>query len=196
MGKPERMKQHQPERPQLRIDPTQPFLNLGCGRRRLPNAVNVDIRAGVGPDVVCDLNKRPWPFRDGQFSAVFAYDIIEHCEDVIATMEEIHRVSSDGALVRITVPHFSCANAFTDPTHKHYLGRGSFDYFTGEHELIFYTLTRFRRIVASIVFAPTLMNKLVHRLANRFPDAYERRWAWIFPAWFVYFELAVVKETK
>jgi len=37
------------------------------------------------------------------------------------------------------------------------------------------------------------VNKLVRRLANRYPAAYERRWTWIFPAWFLYFELEVVK---
>jgi len=44
------------------------------------------------------------------------------------------------------------------------------------------------------MFAKTLFNKLVHRFANHFPQAYERRWAWIFPAWFLYFELEVVKD--
>ena len=34
----------------------------------------------------------------------------------------------------------------------------------------------------------------VWRLANRFPAAYERRGAWIFPAWFLYVELEVVKD--
>ena len=136
----------------------------------------------------------PWPFLDSQFSEVFAYDVIEHCDDVIATIEEIHRVSTNGAVVHITAPHFSCANAFTDPTHKHYFGWSSFHYVTGEHELNFYTSRRFRRRVASIIFAPTLVNKLVHRLANRFPDTYEQRWAWVFPAWFLYFELEVLKD--
>jgi hypothetical protein len=43
------------------------------------------------------------------------------------------------------------------------------------------------------VFYPTLANKLVHRLANRRPQAYERRWAWMFPAWFLSIELEAVK---
>jgi hypothetical protein len=35
------------------------------------------------------------------------------------------------------------------------------------------------------VFRPTLANKVVARLGNRFPRAWEQRWAWIFPAWFL-----------
>jgi hypothetical protein len=169
-------------------------LNLGCGRKRIAEAVNVDIEASVEPDVVHDLNQRPWPFPDGMFSEVFAYDVIEHCDDVIGVLDEIHRVAADGALVRITVPHFSCVNAFSDPTHKHYFGWSSVQYVTNEHEVSFNTSSNFRRRTSQIIFAPTLLNKLVHRIANRFPEEYERRWAWIFPAWFLYFELEVLKN--
>ena len=170
-----------------------PVLNLGCGNKQRPDAVNVDVTASTSPDVVHDLNVRPWPFPDNRFSEVQAHDVVEHLDDIVATMEEIHRVCRDGAVVRITVPHFSCSNAFTDPTHQHYFGWFSFDYFTGEHQFSFYTQVRFRRRRSAIVFAPTLVNKLVWRLANRWPAAYESRWAWIFPAWFLSFELEVVK---
>ena len=109
-------------------------------------------------------------------------------------MEEIHRVCRDGAIVRITVPRFSSPNAYTDPTHLHCFGWPSFSYLTGENEASFYSKCRFRRRLTQIMFAKTLFNKLVHRFANHFPQAYERRWAWIFPAWFLYFELEVVKD--
>jgi hypothetical protein len=92
------------------------------------------------------------------------------------------------------VPHFSCSNAFTDPTHRHYFGRFSFDYVTDGHELSFYSRARFVERTCRIIFHPTLLNKLVWRLANRYPAEYERRWAWIFPAWFLSVELEVIKE--
>src|SRR5947209_8432573 len=53
------------------------ILHLGCGRKRMEGAVNVDRAEQVGPDVVLDLNCRPWPFRDGQFGEVWAYDVVE-----------------------------------------------------------------------------------------------------------------------
>src|SRR5437773_9127858 len=49
-----------------------------------------------------------------------------------------------GALIHITVPHFSCSNAFTDPTHRHYFGYSSFDDFTENNDLCFYSSVRFR----------------------------------------------------
>lgn len=170
-------------------------LNLGCGNKQRADAVNLDITASTSPDVVHDLNVRPWPFENDRFREVLAHDVIEHLDDVVASMEEIHRVCQDGAVIRITLPHFSSSNAFTDPTHRHYFGWFSFHYFTGEHQFSFYTDVRFRTRRSQIVFAPTLINRIVLRLANRWPAAYERRWAWMFPAWFLYFELEVIKGT-
>jgi hypothetical protein len=161
----------------------------------MPEAINVDLAASTSPDLVHDLDVRPWPLPDGHFREVRAYDVIEHLDNIVATMEEIHRVSSDGAVIFITVPHFSCANAYTDITHRHCFSSASFNYFTGDNEFGFYTDCRFRRQRVEIVFAPTLANKLVWRLARRNPAEYERRWAWMFPAWFLSFELVVLKAT-
>jgi SAM-dependent methyltransferase len=169
-------------------------LCLGSGEKKMADAVNVDLVASTCPDICHNLNVRPWPLPDDQFDECYANDVIEHLDDIVGTMEEIHRVSRSGALVRITVPHFSCANAFMDPTHRHYFSRFSLNYFTGEHQFSFYSDRRFKRRHSEIIFAPTLINKIAHRLANRYTEEYERRWAWIFPAWFLYFELEVVKR--
>jgi SAM-dependent methyltransferase len=168
-------------------------LNLGCGRRRVEGAVNVDVTAETRPDVVHDLDVRPWPFPADHFDEVLAYDVLEHLAETIPALEEIHRVCRRGARVRITVPHFSCANAFTDPTHRHFFGRFSFGYVTEGHELSFYSRARFVERSCRIIFHPTLVNKLVWRLAERHPAEYERRWAWLFPAWFLSVELEVSK---
>ena len=171
-------------------------LNLGCGRKYVEGAVNLDVTRATAPDVLHDLNMRPWPLPDDCFGEVLAYDVIEHLEDVIRTFEEIHRVCRDGALVRITVPHFSSANAYGDPTHRHFFGYFTLDPLTAEDERSFYTRARFRVRHRQIIFHPTLVNKIVWRLANRHPARYERRWAWLFPAFFMSFELEVVKDGR
>jgi SAM-dependent methyltransferase len=168
-------------------------LNLGCGRKPRDGAVNVDISPLVGADVVHDLARRPWPLASDSFREVYAFDVIEHLDDVVGAMEELHRVCRAGASVHITVPHFSSANAFTDPTHRHQFSYFTFDYFGTGHDLSFYSAARFARRSAQIVFYPTVLNKAVHRLANRSPQKYEQRWAWAFPAWFLAFELEALK---
>lgn len=170
------------------------ILQLGAGRKYNKDAVNIDIVSSTNPDLVHDLDVIPWPLPDSRFNEVLAYDVIEHLCDVVKAMEQINRVCKNGALIKITVPHYSCVNSFTDPTHKHYFSSSSFNYFTGDNEFDFYTQCRFKKIIAKIIFRPTLINKLVSRIANCWPQFYENRWAWIFPAWFIYFELVVVKN--
>ena len=143
--------------------------------------------------MVHDLNVVPWPFPSDAFEEVFAYDVLEHVHDVVRALEEIHRVCRPSARVHITVPHFSSANAFTDVTHRHWFGWNSFAPYTTEHELDHYSRARFARRTTRISFYASLVNRIVFRLANRWPERYERRWAWTFPAWFLYYELEVLK---
>ena len=168
-------------------------LNLGCGRRKIRGALNVDISTAVEPDLVVDVTKKPWPLPSDWFEEVHAYDVVEHVDDVLAFFEEVHRVSKPGALIHISVPHFSCSNAFTDPTHRHYFGLESFDYLTGEHQHDHYTEVRFVKEKVDPIFSPSLFNKITWRVAKRYPQAWERRWAWVFPAWFISARLRVVK---
>ena len=159
----------------------------------MDGALNLDLSADVGAEIVHDLTRMPWPLPAGQFREVYAFDVIEHLANIVGVMEEIHRICRPGAKVHITVPHFSSANAFTDPTHLHQFSYFSFDYFDESHGLAFYSTARFKRSHVQIVFYPRLVNKLVHRFANRHPEKYEQRWAWIFPAWFLSIDLEVVK---
>jgi SAM-dependent methyltransferase len=168
-------------------------LNLGCGRKPMAGAVNLDMSPNVGADVVHNLATIPWPLPAETFREVYAFDVIEHLEDIVGTMEEIHRVCQQGARVHITVPHFSSANAFTDPTHRHQFSYFTFDYFDPDHGLAFYSHARFNRSHRQIVFYPSWTNKIISRLANWRPLAYEQRWAWIFPAWFLSVDLEAVK---
>jgi hypothetical protein len=169
------------------------ILNLGCGNKRIEGAVNVDVSDRVQADVVHDLNCRPWPFRTSSFEEIVGYDVVEHVDHIVGFMEEVYRVARPGATIRLTVPHFSCANTWRDPTHRHAFAHGSLDYFCEGHELAFYSTARFSKVFTHIQFRPSLLNKLVWRVANRWPEQYEDRWCWIFPAWFIYYELRAIK---
>lgn len=168
-------------------------LNIGCGQKRRDDAVNLDISDKVGADVVHDLNVVPWPFPADSFEEVHAYDVLEHVDNVVRALEEIHRICRPSARVHITVPHFSSANAFTDVTHRHWFGWHSFAPYTSAHELGHYSHARFARRTTRISFYSSIVNRVVLRLANHWPERYERRWAWLFPAWFLYYELEVLK---
>lgn len=168
-------------------------LNLGCGLRHRPDAVNIDLRPQVQPDLVWDLDRHPYPLPDAHFEYAYALDVVEHLDDVPGFMAEVHRLLAPGGVVEITTPHFSCANSFTDPTHRRHLGYFSFDYFTADGEWNFYSPHRFEIVERLLVFRPRRLDGLVARFANRRPALWERRFAWIWPAWFLIFKLRVVK---
>lgn len=175
-------------------------LNLGSGRQAaVPGLVRVDRVLGLRPDVVCDLNHFPWPFRNDSFERIVCMDILEHIQDLMRAMSEIHRIGKPDCIVEIATPHFSCRNAFTDPTHFHFLGIRSFDYFSANETIpdfskwSYYSPSVFAKRGWNLEFEKTFVNRFVARFARRYPDYWESRLAWIFPAWFMTFELAVIK---
>ena len=169
-------------------------LNLGSGQdRSKSDAVSIDRVAETKPDIVHDLDIYPWPLEDNRFDTVHCLDVIEHLQNIVRAMEEIHRISRNGARVHIATPHFSCANSYTDPTHLHHLGLFSFDYFTGGNKWGFYTRVRFKKVRSRLHFYGRYKNLHISWLANKAPAFYEEHLTWIFPAWYMSFELEVVK---
>lgn len=170
------------------------ILELGAGRTRSgPGVVTLDRAASTTPDVLHDINVVPWPLATSSFDVIRCYDVVEHLDDLLTAMQEIHRVGVAGARVEITTPHYSSANSWTDPTHRQHLGFRSFDYFTDGHALNFYGEARFEMRERRIRFRNTLRGRIIEQLANRRPDLYEEHLAWMLPAFFLWFVLEVRK---
>lgn len=123
-------------------------LNIGCGKYPQRDAVNLDIIEMEGVDVVWDLNKRPYPFENGQFEEIIAKDILEHLDDILGVMEELWRILKAGGKLLIRVPLAKYPEkAWIDPTHKHVFTMESFDYWDDStyygREYGFYTKAKF-----------------------------------------------------
>jgi hypothetical protein len=108
-------------------------INLGCGTKKIDNFINVDKSTFVNPDEVVDLNVTPWPWKDNEYSHIFAKDILEHLgntgEDFINIIKEMYRISDNGAIWEIQTPHWRSDTAISDPTHKRSLTIAMFDLF-------------------------------------------------------------------
>ena len=171
-------------------------LSIGCGNSpSAPGVVRLDISSDVNPDVVWNLDQFPYPFDDNQFDVVECFDVIEHLNFIPKALEEIHRILKNKGVLIITTPHYSCSNSYTDPTHRYHLGYFSFDYFCEGHQLSYYSKARYRLKTRHLQFQGGRINRsIISRLANKFPQTYEQKWAWIFPAWFLYFELEAIKD--
>lgn len=107
------------------------ILDLGCGSNKvLQEAIGVDLVKFPGVDVVHNLNKYPFPFKDNEFDETYAYMILEHLDDVEKSLDEIYRILKPRGILYIKVPYYASQCAFQDPTHKHFFTQKTFDYLT------------------------------------------------------------------
>lgn len=104
-------------------------LNLGCGRDIKKGYINLDKSKIKGVDVVHDLDRYPWPFKDNYFEEVYGQDVIEHVKDLFMAMQEIHRISKNGARVRLIVPYWHSSAAFY-PNHHYFFNIDGMKFFT------------------------------------------------------------------
>ena len=151
-------------------------LDVGCGINKYPGAVGIDRIPGTAADVLVDVDRLPYPFRDGSFDHVRAVHVIEHVADVIRTMEEFHRLLRTGGTVYIATPHYTDFSSFCDPTHRWHLNSFSLRYFgTDNAGYGYYSHAKFRekRIHVRLLSLWRLLGFEV--LVNAFPR-FRRFW--------------------
>jgi predicted SAM-dependent methyltransferase len=82
-------------------------LHLGCGKRKIPNFVNIDIVDAAHVDICHEVDKLPFP--DNTASLIYVSHVLEHfgrfeVEDVL---REWRRVLVQGGVLRLAVPDFA-----------------------------------------------------------------------------------------
>lgn len=161
------------------------ILDLGCSENKVGQAIGVDIDIANHPDLVFDLNKFPYPLKDNSVDRVYAKHILEHLGDLYGIFREVYRVlKKDGDFI-IEVPHFSCRVAYSEPEHNRFFSYFMFDKLIKEIPC--------RVLKREITFHRSFRRVGIKALANRFPDAYERFWTYLFPAENVCLHLKVTK---
>ena len=166
------------------------ILDAGCGTKKFPGAIGMDIRPHPSADIHHDLNEVPWPFEDGSCDLVVIRHALEHLKDVVAIMDELYRITKPGGTIVVEVPHFTWAEAYTHPGHIHFFSGGSLDYFHPANENYKAKLRIVRRKIYLNDFFKVIGFEF---LANRFSRVYERHFAFIFPAGSIVWELKAVK---
>jgi radical SAM protein with 4Fe4S-binding SPASM domain len=91
-------------------------LDLGCGAVKSPGFIGVDRTPLRGVDVIADLDD-PLPFKTGSIDLVYASHSLEHAQDAIGTISEVHRVSRDRGQVCIVAPYSHQALNLANPYH-------------------------------------------------------------------------------
>jgi ubiquinone/menaquinone biosynthesis C-methylase UbiE len=128
------------------------ILNVGCGNRILPDAINLD-RTKHRPevDVAHDLNVLPWPFEDETFDKVVALAVLEHLPmTLFESFAEIWRILKFGGQLVVKLPLHTGHNAYDDPSHYWLFSLRSLDQFCPEtqrgKDYEFYTPYKWRFI--------------------------------------------------
>ncbi len=118
-------------------------LLIGCGNNRSKrikhgdiqsewhNLTTLDIDPSCKPDVVWDMNVLPYPFEDGVFDEIHAYECLEHCgkqgdwKFFFDQFSEFHRILKPGGLICGTVPMWDSPWAWADPGHTRVIPKES-----------------------------------------------------------------------
>lgn len=175
------------------------ILELGCGNRKTPGAIGVDINPASAADVIHDLDVFPYPFRDDEFERIVCHDVLEHVADFVRTMEEIWRIARPGAHIDVHGPFMSSVNYFSDPTHRRAFTSHSFDYFIpgSMAHRYGYSKATFRLLSVEYDRDQIPYRRGLHgwllRWANRNKDIYESRYAFLYPLYSIGFELEAIK---
>lgn len=96
-------------------------LNLGSGndaQAKREGWTNVDRLKLPNVDVQLDLEKMPWPWKDGEVGEIAAKHLLEHLHGTVGFMDECHRVLRPGGTLYLEVPDAADPDlAWADPTH-------------------------------------------------------------------------------
>ena len=168
------------------MDKKPKILDLGCGKKKRQGSIGVDYSDRHDADIIHDLNVFPYPFADNSIDQVYLDNVLEHLNDPMAVMAEVHRICKNGAEIKVIVPYFRSVWAFIDPTHQHFFTVDSFAYYDPSHVICQrydYVKTRFK--VELIVFNETLstrwFKKIIVKIANKWPNKYEHHLSHFFP---------------
>jgi len=171
-------------------------LDIGCGRNKFPGAVGIDFAAAADLDVAHDLNEFPYPLQSNSFDVILLRNVIEHIQNIVGLMGEIHRVGVNAADVIISTPHFSSLYSYQDPTHVRHMAYDSMDYFTEDTaHANFYTNCRFHLVNKRIDFGKSFpFSYIAKGLFALSKHKYEKHFAFVFPANQLHFHLRIIKE--
>ena len=181
-------------------------LDLGSGRMPQPGYFGVDLPSSGCTDIWADLNEALDKIPNRCVDRIYTRHTLEHVENILLVMEEIHRIVAKDAVIDIIVPHFSNVYGYSDVTHRRLFGVYSMFYFSNvEHQPqrkvpSYYSNARFQVLSVRIRFyrhgiLDFLISPVLERLINgsfQCQVFYERRLARLFHAWEIHYRLTPV----
>ena len=180
-------------------NPNTKIIDLGCSSGKLEGAIGIDLRAhphankSLTTDIIGNIND-PFPIKSNSFDLILANNIIEHVQNVVTTMEEIHRIGKKNSLVVIRTPHFSHPESYRDPTHLGHFTWESFDYFIeGDPKSNMYTNQKFEYQKKELRFGSGFNGKIGRLISKLSMRRYEKYYCKSYPSNGIYCLLKTIK---
>jgi len=128
---------------------------------------------------------------------IYCSHILEHVDNLVEVMKEIHRISKRRGRVKIRGPHFSCGVSYIDPTHKRFFSYFTFDFFCKTDKVYTRDVEGLFKIVKKKLNFTRLafpsLNYIFNPIINFNPAIYERFFCWMLPCSESMFELEAIK---
>jgi hypothetical protein len=183
-------------------------IDLGTGGAGRNGFYSLDKLPLNGVDIVADLNEPLDQLADNSVGEVYSHHTLEHIDNFLGLMSEIHRITRRDGRIQIIVPHFSNPYGYSDPTHVRFFGLYTMYYFAPPQEQpkrkvpAYYSQTRFHVESIQIQFYRNgLLDRLFasgfSRMINRsfgWQEFYERRLSAFFHARQIEFILRPIKD--
>ncbi len=171
-------------------------VELGCGEKKKPGCIGVDIIDFDAVDIVADIESGLGFLPDNSVDEIHSRSNLEHIANFEGLMREILRVLKKDGKAHIFVPHFSNPHYYSDFTHLRFFGLYSFYYFVpAEKQLkrkvpVFYTDMRINILSIRLKFRSSFrllkpLKSIFGRIINSssfMQEYYEENLCYIFPA--------------
>ena len=177
-------------------------LNLGCGKQMMKgkNWINLDYHNVHRADVIHNLEVFPYPFKNNTFNEIHCSHVLEHLNNLVRVMEELHRICKNKAIIKIITPHATSFSSLSPLTHKRSFSSITFDNFEeGEWEIYSDKIFKINKkelhwFRIRDYFVMRTINKLIEKIIN-INIIFSERFLWVLLGGFdeIYYELEVVK---
>ncbi len=144
-------------------------LNVGCGKRRIEGALNIDIDPDSEANMLMDMSKVPWLWRDDSIDEIYMFHFLEHCPNHKEILSECYRILKPQGKLHITVPHSSSAVPIGCLHH----------YRTYSYNSLKDYLKNFRTVHQRIVWLPHWEWLPIQWLIDLCPIFFERIWCYL-----------------
>lgn len=142
------------------------MLNLGSGKTKLPEHLNIDIKKINGVDILADIQHLP--FKSNTIDHLYCSHVLEHMENLTEVMGELHRILKPSGILKAIVPHYGSLWAQHNPEHKINFTIFTMNYYSVFDE--FHLDFKYKILEKRLEFR----NKLVNSIFNLRPEFLER----------------------